>query len=125
IRPRPGTIPCACVEAVPRSKGILHAFAAWAGRRCAAHAGAAGVRGVAAGRAPDSGSDRVRLAYQSDATVEIVRTEVSISTEELIHIPEADSERPRADAAKRLDEPGGVGAVLRFALSGDQATAEM
>ncbi len=68
----------------------------------------------------------VRLAYQTDATVEIVRTEIPGSTEELMHtIPEAGGERPRADAATRLDEHGGVGAVPRFALSGDQATAEL
>jgi peptide subunit release factor 1 (eRF1) len=67
----------------------------------------------------------IRLALQQDATLEIVATEVPISAEELDHVPEAGQARPRAEAATQLDALGGIGAILRFALSGDQATADL
>lgn len=67
----------------------------------------------------------VRRAFQAGAEVEIVHTEMPVSFAEQMEVPEAGSERPRTTAAKRLDELGGVGAVLRFALSGEQATAEL
>lgn len=70
-------------------------------------------------------TELVRLAIQLDAEIEIVRTEVPVSEEEQEDIPDADAPRPRSAAAKRLDEVGGVGAILRFALDADQSTAEM
>ncbi|MGI8643418.1 MAG: Vms1/Ankzf1 family peptidyl-tRNA hydrolase [Thermomicrobiales bacterium] len=70
-------------------------------------------------------TEMVRLALQSDADIEIVQTEVPVSEEEQQDIRDADEPRPRSEAAKKLDEVGGVGAILRFALHADQATAEM
>lgn len=67
----------------------------------------------------------VRLALQQDATIEIVAADVPVSTEELTDIPEAGQARPRSDAATQLDALGGVGALLRYSLSGDQSTAEL
>lgn len=67
----------------------------------------------------------IRLALQQDATLEIVATEVPVSADELQNVPEAGQDRPRAQAAEQLDALGGVGAILRFALSGDQATANL
>jgi hypothetical protein len=56
----------------------------------------------------------VRLALQTDADVELVRTAVPISPDELEHVPDADDPKPRSDAGRALDELGGVGAILRF-----------
>ena len=75
--------------------------------------------------AVDLDQELLRLALQQDATLEIVATEVPVSAEDLEHVPEAGQDRPRAKAAAQLDAMGGVGAILRFALSGDQATANL
>lgn len=67
----------------------------------------------------------VRLAVQSAAAVETVRSDVPVTAEEEEHIPDAhaDGEMPRSDAARMLDDLGGVAAILRFALAEDQQTA--
>jgi hypothetical protein len=67
----------------------------------------------------------IRLAIQSDAAVEIVQSAVPVSAAEQEHIPDADALTPRAEAARALDELGGVGAVLRFALDEDRPTATL
>jgi peptide subunit release factor 1 (eRF1) len=69
----------------------------------------------------------VRLALQSSAEIEIVRTAVPVSANEQADIPEGrgDAPVPRSEAARLLDEYGGVGAVLRFALAEDQPTADL
>ena len=71
--------------------------------------------------------EMVRLALQTDAEIEIVRTAVPVSAAEQDDIPEArgDEPMPRSEAARLLDEMGGVGAILRFALADDQSTAEL
>jgi hypothetical protein len=68
----------------------------------------------------------VRLALRTGAAIEIVRTAVPVSAAERAEVPEArgDEGRPRSEAARLLDEVGGIGAVLRFALSEDEATAD-
>lgn len=67
----------------------------------------------------------VRMAVQSAAAVEIVRTAVPVSAAEEDDIPDAhgDAGMPRSDAAVMLDDLGGVAAILRFALADDQQTA--
>ncbi len=67
----------------------------------------------------------VRLALQQDASIEFVAADVPVSAEELVDIPEAGQVRPRSDAATQLDALGGVGAILRYSLTGDQSTAEL
>ncbi|MDQ3045181.1 MAG: hypothetical protein M3R06_08540 [Chloroflexota bacterium] len=67
----------------------------------------------------------VRLAILSSAEIEIVTTEVPISTDERADVPDAADAQPRSDAARRLDELGGVGAILRFALDQGQPTADL
>jgi protein required for attachment to host cells len=67
----------------------------------------------------------VRLAVLSDAEVEIVWSAVPITNEELEEIPDAGESKPRAPAAVALDQMGGVGAVLRFALDAGVPTAEL
>ncbi|MEJ7761903.1 MAG: Vms1/Ankzf1 family peptidyl-tRNA hydrolase [Thermomicrobiales bacterium] len=70
-------------------------------------------------------AEMVRLAIQSDAEIEIVQTDVPVSMDEQMDIPEAGAERPRSEAAMALDEFGGVAAVLRFGLDADQSTANL
>ncbi|MBA2755805.1 MAG: hypothetical protein H0U40_15315 [Chloroflexia bacterium] len=70
-------------------------------------------------------AEMVRLAIQSDAEIEIVQTDVPVSMDEQMDIPEAGAERPRSEAAMALDEFGGVAAVLRFGLDANQSTANM
>lgn len=67
----------------------------------------------------------VRLAVQSSAAVETVRSAVPITTAEEDHIPDAHAgdQLPRSEAATMLDDLGGVAAILRFALAEDQRTA--
>ena len=67
----------------------------------------------------------VRLAVQSSAAVETVRSAVPVTAAEEDRIPDAhaDGEMPRSDAARMLDDLGGVAAILRFALAEDQQTA--
>lgn len=68
----------------------------------------------------------VRLALLADAEVEIVQFAVPISAAELDRIPDAHGDdQPRSDAARALDELGGVAAILRFALADDQQTASL
>jgi protein required for attachment to host cells len=67
----------------------------------------------------------VRLAIQSDAEVELVWSAVPITREELVHVPDADDPKPRAEAAQELDRLGGVAAVLRFALDAGRPTPEL
>jgi hypothetical protein len=63
----------------------------------------------------------------SGAEIEIVRTAVPVSIAEQAGVPDAhgDEGLPRSEAARLLDDLGGVGAVLRFALAEDQATADL
>ncbi len=67
----------------------------------------------------------IRLALQQDATIEFVAADVPVSAEDLADIPEAGQARPRSDAATQLAALGGVGAILRYSLTGDQSTAEL
>ena len=69
----------------------------------------------------------VRLALQTDAEIEIVRTASPVSAAEQADVPDArgDEPLPRTEAARLLDGLGGVGAILRFALADDQPTAEL
>jgi hypothetical protein len=69
--------------------------------------------------------EAVRLALSSGADVALVTTAVPVSQAELEHVPRADAATPRSEAALALDALGGIGAVLRYALSGDQPTAEL
>jgi len=66
----------------------------------------------------------VRLAIQSDAGIEIVRTRPPVSDDSIAESTPGDSS-PRTDAARALDAFGGVGALLRFALDEDHSTAEL
>jgi peptide subunit release factor 1 (eRF1) len=67
----------------------------------------------------------VRLALQTGAEIEIIQSVVPMAelNGEDMEIPEAGSAPPRTEAAQSLDEVGGVGALLRFALSDEQSTA--
>lgn len=67
----------------------------------------------------------VRLALQTGAEIEIVRSDVPVGAEEQADIPDADAPMPRAAAARALDALGGVGALLRFALDEERSTATM
>jgi hypothetical protein len=67
----------------------------------------------------------IRLAFENDATVQAVKTDVPVSVEEQMNIPDAGAPRPRAAAAKTLDDMGGVGAILRFPVSAYQSTADL
>jgi len=59
----------------------------------------------------------VRLAVQTGAEVDLIRTGVPAG--EADAIPAADTPPPRTEAARALDELGGVGAVLRFTMNAD------
>jgi Bacterial archaeo-eukaryotic release factor family 10 len=67
----------------------------------------------------------VRLALQIGADVELVRSAVPVGLEEQEQIPDADNPTPRAEAARSLDEMGGIGAILRYALDEGQPTADL
>ncbi len=67
----------------------------------------------------------VRLALQIGAEVQLVRSAVPIRLEEQEQIPDADEPTPRSEAARALDELGGIGAVLRYALDEGQPTADL
>ncbi|HEY8446580.1 MAG TPA: Vms1/Ankzf1 family peptidyl-tRNA hydrolase [Thermomicrobiales bacterium] len=67
----------------------------------------------------------IRLAIQQGAEIEIVRTMPPINSAELVNIPDAGQGPPRTEAARLLDEIGGIGAVLRFALEQNRPTATM
>jgi hypothetical protein len=62
----------------------------------------------------------IRLAVQTNAGVELVQTSVPVGPDELAHIPAADDPTPRAEAAKALDELGGIGAILRYSIEENQ-----
>ncbi len=71
----------------------------------------------------------VRLAVQTNASVELVQTAGPIAAQDLAHVPDAADPLPRSEAAKALDEMGGIGAILRFSreeqaqrLEGDAET---
>lgn len=66
----------------------------------------------------------VRLAVQTGADIQIVHSAVPIDTASDAPIRQADDAFPRSNAAHTLDQLGGVGAILRFALSDEQSVAE-
>jgi hypothetical protein len=67
----------------------------------------------------------VRLALQIGAEVQLVRSAVPVGEEEQEQIPDADEPTPRSEAARALDELGGIGAILRYALDEGQPTADL
>jgi hypothetical protein len=67
----------------------------------------------------------VRLALQIGAEVQLVRSAVPVGAEEQEQIPDADDPTPRSEAARALDELGGIGAILRYALGEGQPTADL
>ena len=67
----------------------------------------------------------VRLALQIGAEVQLVRSAVPVGVEEQEQIPDADDPTPRSEAARTLDELGGIGAILRYALDAGQPTADL
>jgi len=82
--------------------------------------------GDAANLAPTAVEDEViRLALQTGADVQLVRSAVPVGQEEQEHIPDADDPTPRAEAARALDELGRIGAILRYALDEGQPTADL
>ncbi len=58
--------------------------------------------------------EMIRQAVQSGSQIEIVKGNLPIDAE--TEIPNAGQDAPRKDAVQPLDELGGVGAVLRFAV---------
>lgn len=54
----------------------------------------------------------IRLALQTNGTVELVHTSVPVDANE--GVPRQGTDIPRSEAAGQLDEVGGVGAVLRY-----------
>ena len=82
--------------------------------------------GDAANIMPTTVEDEVvRLALQIGAEVELVRSAVPVGQEEQENIPDADAPSPRSEAARSLDELGGIGAILRYALDEGQPTADL
>ena len=69
--------------------------------------------------------EAVRLALQIGAEVQLVRSAVPVGEEEQEQIPDAAEPTPRSEAARALDEMGGIGAVLRYALDEGQPTADL
>jgi hypothetical protein len=69
--------------------------------------------------------EAVRLALQLGAAVQLVRSAVPVGAEEQEQVPDADEPTPRSAAARALDELGGIGAVLRYALDAGQPTADL
>src|SRR5215212_9886856 len=67
----------------------------------------------------------VRLALQIGAEVQLVGSAVPVRAEEQEQIPDADDPTPRSEAARALDELGGIGAILRYALDDGQPTADL
>ena len=67
----------------------------------------------------------MRLALQIGAEVQLVRSAVPVGEEEQEQIPDADEPTPRSEAARALDELGGIGAILRYALDEGQPTADL
>lgn len=58
--------------------------------------------------------EMIRQAVQSGAQFEVVKGNLPIDTE--AEIPAAGQDAPRKDAVQPLDDLGGVGAILRFAI---------
>ncbi len=82
--------------------------------------------GDVANLAPTAVEDEVvRLALQIGAEVQLVRSAVPVGVEEQEQIPNADDPTPRSEAARTLDELGGIGAILRYALDEGQSTADL
>jgi protein required for attachment to host cells len=82
--------------------------------------------GDVANLAPTAVEDEVvRLALQLGADVQLVRSAVPVGLEEQEQIPDADEPTPRTEAARSLDEMGGIGAILRYALDEGQPTADL
>ena len=82
--------------------------------------------GDVANLAPTMVEDEVvRLALQIGAEVQLVRGAVPVGVEEQEQIPNADDPTPRSEAARSLDELGGIGAILRYALDAGQPTADL
>ena len=69
--------------------------------------------------------EAVRLALQIGAEVQLVRSAVPVGEEEQEQIPDAAEPTPRSEAARALDEMGGIGAILRYALDEGQPTADL
>ncbi len=66
----------------------------------------------------------VRLAVQTGADIEIVRSSVPVETDGDAPVRKADDDFPRSEAAQTLDQLGGVAAILRFTLSDEQSVAD-
>lgn len=66
----------------------------------------------------------VRLAVQTGAEIEIVRTNPPVQPDEDVNDMEVGS-LPQTDRARKLGELGGVAAILRFVLDEDHSTAEV
>ena len=62
----------------------------------------------------------VRLAILQGAEVELVHTRVPVRPDELRDVPDADQPKPRQEAARVLDDVGGIGALLRYRIEGEQ-----
>jgi len=56
----------------------------------------------------------VRLALATSADIEFVQTAPTVRAAELEEVPQTGDEIPHSEAARQLDEMGGVGALLRF-----------
>lgn len=69
--------------------------------------------------------EMVRLAVQQSADIEVVRTAVPPGAQAMEAIREHPRQLPRTQAALKLDQLGGVGAVLRYALAKNQSTANL
>jgi len=82
--------------------------------------------GDAANLVPTAVEDEVvRLALQIGAEVQLVGSAVPVGAEEQEQIPDANDPTPRSEAARALDEIGGIGAILRYALDEGQPTADL
>lgn len=68
--------------------------------------------------------EMIRLAIQTGATSQIVHTAVPVGSAANAEIPEAGSAPPRTEAARALDDLGGVGALLRFTVEQDPPATE-
>ena len=60
--------------------------------------------------------EMIRLALAQDASIEIVHSLVPIEEVADGSVPQAGGEPPITEAAKQIDELGGVGAMLRYAV---------
>ena len=68
--------------------------------------------------------EMIRLAIQTGAEIEIVDTNVPVTSgEDGAPIRDTSEAMPRSEAATILDAAGGVAALLRYALSEEQSTA--